>query len=167
MCGFGLAIQTTLPFWICFESFFKYFLAFLVFRTRKSCQKSHFGIKMQLSEPKTDFSSYKAKSMARSPSRRVRDPGRHRTVSARRAASKNRVQKFWNRVLKTSNRKTAPEALKPYCIERSWFSVSGAFFVSLYASRIASKRPIYFLVHPIFCPFPLHPELTWHELILN
>ena len=113
MCGFGLAIQTTLPFWIFLKSFIKYFLLFLVFRTRKSCQKSHFGIKMQLSEPKTDFSSYKAKSMARSPSRRVRDPERHQTVSARRAASKMCVQKFWNRVLKTSNRETAPEAPKP------------------------------------------------------
>ena len=86
---------------------------FFVFRTRKSCQKSHFGIKMQLAEPKMHFATYKTKTMARGPLRRVRGPERNQTVSARRAASKNRGQIFWNRVSKTSNRKTAPEASEP------------------------------------------------------
>ena len=68
--------------------------------------------KINVFEPQTHFSSCKTKWVARSSSRRVRGPEQNETVSARRAASKNRVQNFWNRVLKTSNRKTAPGAFE-------------------------------------------------------
>ena len=113
MCGFGLAIQTTSPCWIFKKSFIKCFLHFCCFRARNLFQTCNFSTKINVSEPGTHFSSRKIKSMARRSIRRVRGPEWHETVSARRAASKNCVQKFWNRVLKTSNRETAPEALKP------------------------------------------------------
>ena len=89
------------------------FLLFLFFGQENHAKSHILVIKMQLAEPKMHFATYKTKTMARGPLRRVRGPERNQTVSARRAASKNRGQNFWNRVSKTSNRKTAPEAPKP------------------------------------------------------
>ena len=88
-------------------------LLFLLFGQENHSKSHILVIKMQLAEPKMHFATYKTKTMARGPLRRVRGPERNQNVSARRAASKNRGQNFWNRVSKTSNRKTAPEAPKP------------------------------------------------------
>ena len=89
------------------------FLHFCCFRARNLFQKCNFSAEINVSEAKTNFSSRKIKFVALRSIRRVRGPERNQTVSARRAASKNRGQNFWNRVSKTSNRKTAPEAPKP------------------------------------------------------
>ena len=100
-----------------------YFLAFLVFRTRKSCQKSHFGIKMQLAEPKMHFATYKTKTMARGPLRRVRGPERNQTVSARRAASKFLKPSFEN--LKSQNGSWGAETILD---RKIWFFYIWSFF---------------------------------------
>ena len=77
------------------SGFFKKGLQNMFFFGQENHAKSHIlVIKMQLAEPKMHFATYKTKTMARGPLRRVRGPERNQTVSARRAASKNRGQNF-------------------------------------------------------------------------